>query len=114
MKNRVSTHQLKHLLENISTVTGESPLIEMYKSMLRDALLDLRDEIAGNAKLEWYVARQDAGLKSLQKKVLDYHAAKTITAEVVRDLCYTLDFANEHPYDKIREDAIAPLTFKEV
>lgn len=114
MKNRVSTHQLKHLLENLSTVTSESPLIEMYKFMLRDALLDLRDEIAGNAKLAWYVARQDAGIKQLNKQILDIHYLGRLGSDDARALSSTIGWADEHPHPEIRENAMSPLTGKEV
>jgi len=111
-KPRVSTHQLKHLLENFPIATSESPLIAMYRSMIEDALLDLTDAIGEQARLSWYVKRMDAGIEKLKNDVLDLHAKQRISSDDCRQLCHTLDWADGHPPADLVKEALAPLTEK--
>ncbi len=114
-KPRISTTQLKHLLDNFPVATNESPLIGMYRAMLMDALLDLRDAIGGQERLTWYVRRMDAGLKETKDRLLkmairEHHPIRRDDHDL---LASSLAWADEHPPSDLVKNAIAPLTGKE-
>ena len=113
MSRRVSTTQLKALLENIEQAASvDHPLSAMFRGMMKDALLDLRD-LTGEADV--LETRLDYATKALDEIVKELTKVNMSTDNMRYYIAHHIDWgkARSIDADALYKMAIKPLTGKE-
>ncbi len=115
--NRTSSTQLKALLDHLDAATTvDHPLVGMFRGMIRDALLDLRDARAAVAVASWAEGRISANKQQLINLICDVGRSDVGRSQddLRRELVGLADFMLAPPdTEHLRAKAMAPLTGKE-
>jgi len=112
---RIANTTLLSLLNTIDQAAStDHPLSELYRTLIKDALLDLRDSRGTNNVLRTVNEYQNETLETIKKDVLKQSNVKAGNVPS-RDLAWILDNSglNHINYDRCRKEGMSPLTGEE-